>query len=327
LVDRSLAALVTVASITAAPLLSRAQAARGAPARVDYEAPPECPGVMEFNARLAARSAGHESTRADVSALVVRIRSSGHGSQAQGELSVRYADGSEATRVVGGDTCDSVVDALALMSAMSLTAVASPLAPPKELPATPPGVDDVSRDGPLDGRPGLHLSAGAGGGATFAMAPVAAPEALVFLEGSRQNGTLWSPSLRAGFEYAASGATNVPGGAMKVTRSLGELDGCPLAWSPGAFRLSPCVHMEVGALEASGLSVMPENTARRPWFAAGALARTRYVMSSRIFVELTGGVVAPFVRDRFYFEPTESTVFRAPAVSGFVSGGIGVTIR
>lgn len=326
MVDRSLAALVTVASITALPLLARAQVAKGAPARVDYEAPPECPDVTEFNARLAARSAGHEGTRADVSALVVRIRSSGHGSQAQGELSVRYADGSEATRVVGGDTCDSVVDALALMSAMSLTAVAGPAAPPKEVPA-PPGVDDLRRDGPIDGRPGLHLSAGGGGGATFAMAPVAAPEALVFLEGSLQNGTVWSPSLRAGFEYAASGATNVPGGAMKVTRSLGELDVCPLAWSPGAFRLSPCVHLEGGVLEASGLSVMPENTARRPWFAAGALARSRYVVSSRIFVELTGGVVAPFVRDRFYFEPTESTVFRAPAVSGFVSGGIGVTIR
>ena len=328
-VGRSLAVLVTVAGVAAAPLLARAEGLEAAPVplRVDYEAPPECPGVADFNQRLTARSATHVGARADVSALVVHVGRPGRGSQAHGELSVRYADGSEARRVVSGDTCDSVVDALALMSAMSLDAVSSPSAPPVDVPPTPPEADDAGRAGLLDRRPGLHVSAGVGGGVTFAMAPVAAPDGTAFVEVSHRGGTAWSPSLRAGFEYAASGAASVQGGDMKVTRSLAELDGCPLEWSPGAFRLVPCIHLEGGALEASGLSVTPENTAHRPWFAAGALARARYVTSSRLFLELAGGVLAPFVRDRFFFEPTGSTVFRAPAVSGFVGGAIGITIR
>jgi hypothetical protein len=58
------------------------------------------------------------------------------------------------------------------------------------------------------------------------------------------------------------------------------------------------------------------------------VGRVRYVTAARLFLELSGGLLAPLVRDRFFFEPNSSTtVFRAAPVSGFAGGALGFTIR
>jgi len=105
---------------------------------------------------------------------------------------------------------------------------------------------------------------------------------------------------------------------MRVVRFLGSLDACPLAWHAGPISVVPCAHAEGGALEAYGLGITPSRTATRPWFAAGLLANHGRV-------EVLGGVLAPFERDTFYFEPNRE-IFRAPALSGLAGGALGFTI-
>jgi hypothetical protein len=338
------AALVVIASVLGASSAARAEAPvpSSLSVRVDYQGPPDCPTSSDFTARLTTRSPHLRLTPDDESApkLVVRVTHGAHGRDAHGVLSIHYADGNQAKRTVDGDTCDSIVDALALMSAMALDPTVAlggpaPDAPPPAAPPTvvePPVTKVADEDADrarraVDLRQGVHLAMGLGGGVAFGFAPVAVPDVGAFVELAHASSGAWSPSVRAGFDYATSGNASVSGGGMSVVRSVGVLDACPLAWNGGPFRLSPCAVFEGGVLSARGQGVMPTLSPTRPWLAAGALGRARYVFLSRVFVELTFGLRVPFVRDSFYFmsEPS-TTIFRAPVISGFAGGALGLTI-
>jgi hypothetical protein len=301
---------------------------------VDYEAATDCPTEAEFSERLSGRSANLEIAHGSAERsprLVVRVtRAKG---RVHGELVVDYPDGNEARRTVDGDVCTSVVDALALMSAMTLdpgAALSPPAEPPPEPPPAKPPVEIDAAPRALDDERGTHVAIGAAGSAVFGMAPVAAPDASGFVEVTWQRESLASPALRIGFDYAStpiSGVASVAGAGVQLARTEVSLDGCPLRWSLAAFRFAPCVHLEGGGLAASGVGLIPDRSAVRPWLAAGVLANIQARIGRRFFGELTGGARVPLVRDRFYFEPDVSTtVFQAPIVSGFVGAGVGFTI-
>jgi hypothetical protein len=298
--------------------------------RVDYQGPADCPTASGFQERLATRTSNIRVVREGDTTwrLVVRVARAPRGSGTHGELSIRNADGGEARRAVDGDTCESVVDALALMSAMALDPSVMPRAAEPDAPVpAPPAAAAADVALRPDASTSLHVSAWVGGGAVFGVAPVAVPDVWAGLELAPAAGSLGSPTVRAAFDYARSGASAVSsGGAIEVARSIGVVEGCPAWWSPGSFRLAPCLRLEGGALAASGLGVTPGRSAVRPWLAVGALGSARYVPRSWLFVEISGGLHVPLVRDRFYFEP-DTAVFRAPAAAGFVGGALGFAIR
>ena len=302
--------------------------------RLTYAAPTDCPDGSDFAARLLARSANvrvaHDESAPE---LIIRVTHhpaasphAGHEDAAHGDLSIRYVDGSQAKRALDGDTCESVVDALALMSAMAIDPTGVALAsrpPPPPVKAAAPALPVLSP--PADLLIGTHVAFGAGGGVVFGTAPIPTPDFTAFVEVTRQNGTLGSPGLRASFDYASSPAATVPGGEMQAVRIVGALEGCPLEWSSGPFRLLPCARVEAGTLSARGLLVVPSRSASRPWAAGGLLARSRYFLLPRFFVEVSAALLAPFVRDRFFFEPG-TTVFRPPVVTGSAAAALGLTI-
>jgi len=318
--------LAVAAAAGATPSLARADAVSPPALRVDYQTTIGCSTRGEFLGRLTARIPNLRLAEPGERALdlVVRVTRGSHRAEAHGALSVRYEDGGVARRAVDGDTCDSVVDALALMSALVIDPGGAvegvrpppPAAGPPPLPAPLPADERSER---------TQIAVGAAGTAVFGTAPVVTPDGALFVEIERVTGRLFSPSLRAGFDYADSGVAGVPGGDMRVVRFLGSLDACPLAWHAGPISVVPCAHAEGGALEAYGLGITPSRTATRPWFAAGLLAKVRYRPFSLFFVEVLGGVLAPFERDTFYFEPNRE-IFRAPALSGLAGGALGFTI-
>ena len=114
---------------------------------------------------------------------------------------------------------------------------------------------------------------------------------------------------------------------MSFTRTAFVLDACPVRWSAGGFRVAPCLRVEAGALAGEGSGVSPSLSAVRPWVAAGFEVHAKYVFGRRFFAEVSSGLIAPFVRDHFYFEPSPtSTVFQAPSIAGHVGGALGFTI-
>jgi hypothetical protein len=253
---------------------------------------------------------------------------------AHGELVVRYDDGSTAERQVDGDTCESVVRALALMSALVLDAPSRDATTAKAPSTTESAADRAARDDAKAAADAakakvatFRISTGVGGAASFGIAPSAVPEGSLFVElAGAPSPRLWSPSLRATFEYANSGRTNVTGGAIQLVHAVGALDACPVHWTAGSFTASPCLYLEGGAVAASGDGVTPEASATRPWLALGAVGNLRYTLVHGLFLELRGGPRAPLVRDRFYFASDSSvTLFRAPPISGFAGGTAGVT--
>jgi hypothetical protein len=328
-------AFVAVVATLALPSLAWAEAAPSPvpPIRVRYEAVNGCPASGQFVGKLGARRPGLTVASADqeAPALVVRITSVAPGSSFHGELVLRYLDGTEASRSVDGESCESVLDALALMSAMALDAEkGSPAQPAIASPpvsSSPPlAVDGASpAAAAFDLEPRMHLAAGVGLAAAFEAAPVVVPASSGFVEVSRPDEAGWSPTLRLAYEHAATGAVAVPGGGLQLVRNLGVIEGCPVRPAVGPFRLLPCLRVEGGnvAVSPSGLAVTHD--ASRPWFAAGVTGTVRYVPFWRVFVDVTGGLALPFVRDRFYFEQS-GTVFRAPAVGGSLGGAVGFTI-
>jgi hypothetical protein len=304
------------------------------PVQIDYRAGAGCPPESGFVDQLTSRSRRIRPGTEPGTLLTLKLGKGRRG--ARGDLVIHYPDGSEARRDVDGETCDAVVSALALMTVLALDpgAVSNPVPsaePPAASssapPAPQPSEDRASPETPIDLRTGWHVALGATAEGAGGMGPALIPDFAAFVEMTSAHASVWSPTLRGSFQYATGANQNVAGGQMSVSRAAFALDVCPLRWTPGPFRLLPCLLAEGGALTASGVDVQPERTDTRPWVTVGALGRIRYVPSGPFFVELDGGVRFPLVRDQFFFAftPTDD-IYRPPPLAGFVGGALGFTI-
>jgi hypothetical protein len=122
---------------------------------------------------------------------------------------------------------------------------------------------------------------------------------------------------------ARSGTVDLPGGSASFTWTVGHVDGCA-AFLPGAAaRLFACARIEVGELEAEGVSVAAPQTPSRAWFAAGPLFRTEWSVASPLFVDLDFAAMVRAVSFRFYFLP-DTTAYRVPVLGLYGSAGVGV---
>jgi hypothetical protein len=136
-------------------LLTLSSPARAQPATgLAYEAPAGCPTRLEFFAAVSAR--GGEFDRADGSGggdrvVVVSVRKGDHGFG--GTVHVRSGQHATDKREVNGPSCNEVVDALAVVTAIELHATTQDLAPvvaasAADKPAsTPPYPSAVPRPG------------------------------------------------------------------------------------------------------------------------------------------------------------------------------------
>jgi hypothetical protein len=294
------------------------------PIHLLYRAPPGCPDETAFVTRVRARTARMRLAGASeaVRSFTVEVES---GRSALGRVVVEDRDHSQSTRQVRADTCSDVVDALALMVALAVdpTSVAPTAATSSE---APPAVSSSTESRLSTASP--RLGGAVFGGADFAVATDVTPRTL--LAGSPYVGwrsataeRLFAPSLRAAFIRAGSGMLGVPGGTAEFTWTVGRLDGCPIAWPRGALRVTECVRVEAGTLEAgAGMGVPAPRTALRAWLSAGALARAEWSFLPPIFIDAEAGAVLRVMQDRFYFNPAMTTAFQVPPLG--VTAGVGV---
>ncbi len=312
------------------------------PVRVDFRGTSGCADGSEFSRELTARDvrvrAASPGERAPL--LVVTI-TRGLRQAVHGRLVVEDVDGTVSRRDVEGDTCESVLGALALMAAIAVDPTA-PLTGGEATPAAPSGALSTSRgdgsppepsrdeasastDRASEARRGPHVGLMGGAGATSGTAPTIAWMIPVSAEIGGGRSAAISPLLRAGFEHADSGEDGATGGDARFVLNAGTLDLCASFPVARSIDLLPCVHAEGGGLSAAGSNIQPARSDTRPWVGLGALGAVRYVVVSPVFVELSLGVRFPLVRDRFFFEP-DTTVFQVPAIAGFAGGCLGVTI-
>jgi hypothetical protein len=138
---------------------------------------------------------------------------------------------------------------------------------------------------------------------------------------------VFSPSARLRFERPGSDAAASSQGSAHFTWTEASLDLCPIAlWLGERVRLRPCLRAEVGIVDAAGVDTTNAHDETRPWTTLGAVAIGRLNVVGPLFVELEAVLIAPLVRDRFYLDPQNTTVFRASPVGASMAAGAGISI-
>jgi hypothetical protein len=324
--------------------------------RVDSSGRESCAEGQAFLVELEAKDPNVRAAGPSELAplLVVRIARTTGGKE-HGRLVIEDTDGTLSRREVVGDTCESVLAALALMAAIAV----DPRAPlPREGVSGPSGSSEASpptsgeghetpararaedagavervmadRDGSQSSEgpstTSYRISFAGGAGVTTGTAPSVVPLFPVSVDVSWGGASSLGPMIRGGFEHAGSGDDAATGGgSARFVLNAGTLDACVRWPVVGRLELFPCLLTEAGVLSSTGLDIMPARSDTRPWVAVGALGTARYRVVWRLFAELSVGLRVPLLRDRYFFEP-DTTVFRPPALAALGSGALGITI-
>lgn len=302
-------------------LLSTARAeAVSTPIHLEYRSGEGCPNEAAFAARLHARMMGGAGSETD-GPLRVLIAVDGSGEGAVGQLTIEARSGETTTRQISGPSCEQIVDALAFVVALTLDPAASAAAAPAPPSAGPPA------DAPAARAPSgttWRLSAAAHASLTGAFPPGLQVSVPVFVElGDESPATLhrWTPSVRAGFERSFGASVQIPQGSARFVWTVGRLDLCA-SWSVAPqFTVGPCLGADLGEIDGEG-SIAHPRQASPFWFALGGIVRGRWQVRSPVFLEVDAGAVVPVTRNAFVFDP-DTLLYRVPAVSERVSGGLG----
>jgi hypothetical protein len=319
--------------------LARSAGAEESPTRirVSYQAPPECPAQSAFTSQLVARTnrvRPDEAAGRQASVTIARAEAG-----FAGRLELSDDEGRSSTRDVAGDTCEEVVAALALVTALALDPEAStaPLpstgvmpatepetAPPAPAPASPspapaPAVLPLlPPSAPSPSPPTWHFAFGGDAAVRTGVTPhdVLTLAAFVELE-------LAGSAFRASFERSERDTLDVDAATAAFRWTGGAIEACELQLSGSGFSASPCLRAEAGVLVGQGEGIVPAREERRAWVAVGATVRAEWLFLDPAFLDLGLGVTFPLIRDRFFFQP-DTTVYRPPAAGLVARAGLGV---
>ncbi|MEP7123380.1 MAG: hypothetical protein ABJE95_20810 [Byssovorax sp.] len=332
------------------------------PIRVDYQAHAACPAASVLLDEIARRTPLARVAAAREPALDVRARITARGKESRGHLVLGAGKG-RVVREIASASCDEVVSAFALITALAIDPHAStaPRPPPAaplsspEPPATtaveptiaPPTIAPPTRaasplarlapqppPAPIPSAPPVSAPSrgfwilGGGASITFAVAPRALAGGGVFVE--RAVDPAARASLRFAVEIAATGSFDVGPGGVSFLQAIGRLDGCAFGVRPVArLLLAPCVRAEGGALRGAGLlrgALIHAEAVTVPWLGLG-IAPLASVDLARFVVELQGGPTFPLVRRSFRFDTPDYVIHDVPPVVWSLSLGAGVRFR
>jgi hypothetical protein len=327
------------------------QETRGAD-RFDYRAPPECPDGAAFRALVGSRlPRGWESAQ-DEEAQRFDVQVSAFQDRYVATLELVDERGERVARTVAGELCASVVDGIALVTALAIhsratgTSDAPPAAAPSATgPATPastagataalaprdprntpqrrassPGPDAtpaaVSQRKPL----GLRLSGRAA--LSTGIGPNAAPGAALAIVYEPRSARL-GLALQ-GFRTTGAEAEGVP---VQFELWSARFEGCPFVLAISeSTSVEPCPFAEFGAMTGQAFSDPPAvvrgERGTAPWVSSGASGRVVGRFGA-LAVELEVLFGIPLRRERFYVAGGD-TLYRVPAYYGAAAAGVGV---
>lgn len=349
-------------------------AARAAPAdeiepiRVTVTAPAGCPDADAFTAEVIARTAKARIAAPGEAARSFTVTITRQGRRVRGRLSIADPRGAGGTREMAGESCEDVASALALVTALAVdpnasTAARPPpppapkAAPPRPRPFTMPPLPRPRPYAPLPwwgpiGAPlpalptatrahGWRAAAVIHAGAASAIGPSTTLVLSGAVDVAKEGEGMLAPAFRLGLISAAGAEQAVSGAPLLRARyrlTAASVEGCPVRLPlAGPLALYPCLHVEAGAIGASGLSPytpagqLPKAVrldTTRPWIAPGITGRLQLAVAGGLILEAQGGLILPLFRDTFYFGQPPSTAgeitsHQVPAAGGFVSGGVG----
>ncbi len=314
--------------------------------RFRYQAPEPCPSIDAFETAVMHRTRRARAALPQESAREFEVALAQRNARWQGRLTIREQSGATSERTVEGDSCQEVMDAVALVTALAIDPRARTVPAPELVasasaaPPSPGSSATVPSTAPAPPQPHsypavVHGSAphrltpswGAGFGVqvatTWGPAPAPIWTAPLFVQVSRSASAPGPSYLRLTASYRPSPRVSSQEGAGRFVWTTGRLDVCVVAWQPMLHgRLLPCAMLEAGALRGEGADVDHPQQHTRPWVSLGLGTRATATITGPMFLEIQGMLGFPLVRDRFYLEP-DTTLHRTPAVSPSLAAGVG----
>ncbi len=313
------------------------------PLRVDLTAPEACPTrptlfdrVRSHTSRVRPASPGERSR-----ALHVVIAPEGDRFVAH----VRLIEESEALeRRVPGKTCEEVLAAVALITALMIDPLATTVptdagtadveehvvdasrAPERAAPK--PATFEVDAGPPAPQRTHAHATIGTSVEAHGLGEAVLGRS--LWIEGSMRSPLSPALRLRLARTQSFTAVRDLHPAFFKLTTAA--MEGCFTALRSeaelvtGAVELRPCVQVTGGVLEGTSSAFGPAHRMSRPWAGLGALAQARWRFFGPLELEAALGLTLPLVRDNFFFLP-RNDVYRAPGVVLLGNVGVGTTFR
>lgn len=289
--------------------------------RVEYRAPPECPDARAFVAGVTGRTKhAMIAPGPDARAVEVVIESA---PALEGRVRIAGPRGELAERSVRGAACREVVDALALITALSFDPEASSevTRDPVPEPAAPPPVAAGPR------APSLVWSLYAG--LTLVPFESALPGSdLGFgaAVGASSEGAILAPLTLLMVRRTTGDVARVGGRAELGVTSAG-LVGCPVRIpAQGSLALRPCAGFELGRLDAEGVNLTQGRRHSSVWLLPTVGARGQWQFSAPFVASAELGAGFPLKRQHYTFDSGER-VHDIPRVSLGAALELGVELR
>ncbi len=280
---------------------------------LEYVAPVGCPGEVTFRSQVRARTSNLAFANAEADAPRLSILIAEVDSGYLGRMSVDSGASGSTPREIEAKTCDEVVAALALTTALNFDPDAGDLRPRTPPPSslgqpTPPRAEVL--------RP-LPWSIGAELAATAAPSSFPAPRGGLFVDwlAARPD---WTFGGGAALFYGFGKEGDSERGRVALSLLNARLSLCPLArrW---VVQVSACAFGDLGILTVSGEGVPSPRSERRPWLSGGLQLWSSFPASSRWFVAAHGELSVIAVRQRFRLDDN-SEIYAV----GRVGGALGV---
>jgi hypothetical protein len=297
------------------------------PAAPIYDVPEDCPDSKEWaqalGARLPERLRAHPALRR-LTIKVSRAQVKGaKGVVHSGELG--WVDGNAGeVRHVSGASCAEVVQALTLIAALEVRAIAAPapVEPGAELPEAGRATAPPEAAPPEDVPP---FSSGTRDPATPRVGAVA------FALFQQASSPRWTADVGVGvsLEWRTEhlqpwvmlgmywGGDEVPAGeragAARFERWSSHVVGCPARFPrQGPLAVRPCASVDLGRLSGAGLRVNDAAESAALLASAGFDLRLEWSLLERLQLGALFGGVLSLTRPRFYFSPEYTALEVAP---------------
>ncbi len=317
--------------------------------RITYAAAQNCPSRSQFVNEVRART---KQVRASASEAVRHFDISvkrGDGGY-MGVLRITDAGQAPAVREIDGETCHSVVVALAIAAALAVDpqadttpeaaaldapAAGNPIATaprnqkeqatqPKTPPSSAPPPAVKPTPPPEPPASGNVLSVGVAMAATWGPAPevLLAPAPFAALEFEASG--LWQLALRLQPMVAQTGTIGPQFEAATFRLMAVRVEGCPLAVElVETLALRPCLAVDAGAVRAEGKDIARPRTETRAWASVGARGRLVWLLGSRIFLDAAAGAQLAVTRNEYVFRNPRNHLYQPAVLSPTAEVSVG----
>jgi len=309
------------------------------PLRVEVTAPASCPAHPTLVDRIRSHTPRVREAKSDESSRALHVVVSPEDERFVADLRL-VENGDVLERRVPGKTCEEVLAAVALITALTIDPLATTVpvdaAAPEdaasrapEAGAETPIVFEVDAGRSPPPRTAVHGSIGASLEAYGLGEMVVGPS--LWIEGALARSVSPALRLRVGRTESFMAVRDLRPAYFRLTTVA--LDGCVTAArskaeleAPSTFELRPCAQLAGGVLEGASSAFGPLHRIPRPWVSLGAVLQGRWRFFGPLELEAAAGLTLPLVRDNFFFLP-RNDVYRAPGVVLVGSVGIGTTFR